>query len=474
MKENEVYSIRKSASSHPHKVTPKAHTPKNTAPIVQPPEPQPVIQAPAVTPSVPVEPVVQAPIQAPEPQVSLEEQTRIDRDEAIALTRSKIAAIHGEQLPEQPTQAEIPQAQAPIITQGYAEEQTLQQQIDPANYHATPDHELPAPIASPAPSTNDYGQFSLPGLIEPKQAAEPTGVPVQHTVVSPVQKPAIKSRLKDKLAKIDHSKIKQQAKSHLDKAKKIKNRVKKAHAEISESDKKFKPIWKKFAPAVSLVLIITLVLNNQLVYGQISYYVTPGNRIERPTIVESKAGSMAPEGERIVIPKINVDVPINYKVKTYEEDAIQKGLEDGIVHYANTGMPGEVGNNVLLGHNTNNFWNSGKYKTAFVLLDRLKEGDTLEIHHKEKRYVYAVYEKKVIDPDNFSVVTQKVTEPIITLITCHPPGTSWERLIIQARQISPEPNQSDKAQGSDLPEGLEGDVPGAAPSVLEDLTGWLF
>ena len=153
---------------------------------------------------------------------------------------------------------------------------------------------------------------------------------------------------------------------------------------------------------------------------------------------------------------------------------MQAGLENGVVHYKNTGMPGVVGNNVILGHNTNNFWNSGKYKTAFVLLDRLEKGDTFEVHHEGKRYIYEIYEKKVIEPTDRSVVTQEVTEPIVTLITCHPPGTSWKRLIIQARQISPEPVRADKTVKNEIPDTVKENIPANSESAISSIFGWLF
>ena len=149
-------------------------------------------------------------------------------------------------------------------------------------------------------------------------------------------------------------------------------------------------------------------------------------------------------------------------------------MEDGVVHYNKTGMTGQVGNNVILGHNTNNFWNSGRYKTAFVLLDRLENEDTFEVHHEGKRYIYEIYKKKVIEPSDFSVVTQEVTEPVVTLITCHPPGTSWKRLIIQARQISPEAARADETTKNEIPEAVDSNLPANSESAISSIFGWLF
>lgn len=454
MKEDQVYSIHSKKSSQPQKIGSDSNSDAispsaGLVSAVTPQEPQvPDLPPLPLETSLPPTPIPPPAPEAPSPSEA--EQSQIERERAVAMAQSKINALYGEEaLAAEPGQVDQ-------IAQGYATEQIIQTEIDPTHAPSQPDHQLPPP----QPEQKYAEQAPITESPSPEQYAP------QPTAKKHIDK------IKDKIKK---SGVKEKANAHIAKARNLKNKIKQApkNKPAAPTENKKKSIWRRLAPAASLVLVITLILNNQLVYGQISYYVTPGDRIERPTIVESEAGNQAPPGDRIIIPKINVDVPINNNVKTYDEDAIQRGLEDGIVHYAKTGMPGEVGNNVLLGHNTNNFWNSGKYKTAFVLLDRLKEGDTFEIHHKEKRYVYTVYKKKIIQPDDFSVVTQKVTEPIVTLITCHPPGTSWERLIIQARQISPEPAKSDTTIGNEIPQA-EGDVPGAAPGPLEDLFGWIF
>jgi len=188
---------------------------------------------------------------------------------------------------------------------------------------------------------------------------------------------------------------------------------------------------KALFSAATVVIIVLITFQNQVIIGQVSYYTSPGDRVDVPVITDiSIDQAVAPES-KVIIPKINVNVPVNYDITTYDEATIQRGLENGVVHYANTALPGQVGNNVILGHNTNNFWNSGNYKTAFVLLDRLENGDTIELHYNSKRYVYEVFNKKVVEPNDFSLINQQVQEPIVSLITCTPPGTSWQRLLFR-------------------------------------------
>jgi sortase A len=98
-----------------------------------------------------------------------------------------------------------------------------------------------------------------------------------------------------------------------------------------------------------------------------------------------------------------------------------------------------VGNAVIFGHSSNNILNKGAYKFAFVLLNRLQEGDTFMLTKDGKRYVYRVYKKYVVKPTEVGVLGTQDKPSTATLITCDPPGTSINRLIVVGEQISPDP-----------------------------------
>ena len=228
----------------------------------------------------------------------------------------------------------------------------------------------------------------------------------------------------------------------------------------------------RIAPLMTaaLVIIFILIVNyNNLVIAQVKQYITPGTGQNSPTIIDPNSDVAIGKEPRLIIPKINVDVPVVYDVTTYDEAAIQAGLEEGVVHYGTTPVPGEAGNNVIVGHSSNNFFNGGKYKFAFVLLDRLEKGDTFILHYEGKRYIYRVYNKVIVEPTDFSII-QPTPTPTTTLITCTPPGTSWHRLAIQAEQISPAPT---KAQTAAKPGAVETEeatlVPGNSPSLFDRL-----
>lgn len=170
-------------------------------------------------------------------------------------------------------------------------------------------------------------------------------------------------------------------------------------------------------------------------------FIRPSTNVSAtPIIVDANDGGPVGPEAKIIIPKINLEAPVVYDVETIEEKAVQKGLESGVVHYATTPNPGEKGNSVIFGHSSGNILNKGKYKFAFLLLKSVDTGDTFIVQKDSKRYVYKVYNKYVTTPEDVSVLQSGDKPAMMTLITCDPPGTSSNRLIIQAEQIFPDPS----------------------------------
>ncbi len=200
----------------------------------------------------------------------------------------------------------------------------------------------------------------------------------------------------------------------------------------------------------------------------IAPFITPSRQVsDTPIIADTASASGAP---KILIPKINVEIPVVYDEPSIEEKAMQKALERGVVHYATTPYPGEKGNGVIFGHSSNNILNQGKYKFAFVLLNRLDNGDVFYLNYKDARYAYRVYEKKVVEPTELSVLGPNDKAATMTLITCDPPGTSLRRLIVVAEQINPDPN-GNKATTVDSA-AQPTIIPSNAPSLWQRIKDW--
>lgn len=184
----------------------------------------------------------------------------------------------------------------------------------------------------------------------------------------------------------------------------------------------------------------------------IAPFITPSRNVSATPLILDPNSASVDASPQIIIPKINVQVPAVYTVPTIDEEAIQAGLENGIVHYATTSKPGEQGNAVFFGHSSSNILNRGRYKYAFVLLSWLEVNDTFYVQKDGIRYVYKIFDKRIIKPTEVSIL-----EPVAghtstaTLITCDPPGTNVNRMVLIGDQISPSPtnNAASTAKATD-------------------------
>jgi sortase A len=195
--------------------------------------------------------------------------------------------------------------------------------------------------------------------------------------------------------------------------------------------------------------------------------IQPSRYVSNTPIISS-AGPVSDKSE-IIIPKINVEIPVVYGINTVNENDVEAALESGVVHYADTAVPGQNGNLVIVGHSSNNIFNKGKYKFAFVLLSRLEGGDTFYIQKDGKRFTYQVYEKKIVKPSEVSVLGSAAKPATATLITCDPPGTSLNRLVVVGEQISPDIATNTPAAGQNTVATSARIIPGNAESLWSRL-----
>lgn len=205
----------------------------------------------------------------------------------------------------------------------------------------------------------------------------------------------------------------------------------------------------------------------------IAPFITPSRHISNTPIIIDPANTKAGPEPELIIPKINAELPVVYTESSIEEASIQRALESGVVHYATTSNPGEKGNGAIFGHSSNNIFNRGKFKFAFVMLKRLEIGDTFILQKNSKRYVYRVYEKKIVSPEEVSVLgDQPGKAATFSLITCDPPGTSLKRLVVIGEQISPSPAKNVASTAKkDLSTPLT--LPSNAPSLWQRFTKWM-
>lgn len=121
----------------------------------------------------------------------------------------------------------------------------------------------------------------------------------------------------------------------------------------------------------------------------------------------------------MVIPKINLTVAV--VEGTDEED-----LKYAVGRFEGTGLPGEKGNFAVAGHR------SYTYSEYFNRADELEIGDEIIVRTKKGEFTYVVYEQKVVEPTEISVL-DPTKDATITLVTCTPIRIATHRLIIKGR-----------------------------------------
>lgn len=223
-----------------------------------------------------------------------------------------------------------------------------------------------------------------------------------------------------------------------------------------------------------VALFIFGFLNSQYLSGQVAYRIQSRSQQTQTVTTKKPANTVITVDKNaapaIAITKISVNAPVIYGLTTTEEKVFQKNLQNGVVQYPGTALPGQTGNVVIFGHSSGRWWAPGDYKFVFSLLEKLEDGDEITLDYQGIRYVYHVSHKRVVTPDNMSVLSSVSGEHKLTLITCTPVGTNSKRLIVEAAQISPNPNQDAQADKPATTEGAPAALPSSAPSLWNSVT----
>lgn len=186
---------------------------------------------------------------------------------------------------------------------------------------------------------------------------------------------------------------------------------------------------------IAVTFLVYGVLNFPLLEARAQYYAgqfgsQPAHSAVLPVVPASQS--------EIIIPAIKAKAPVVYETST-DSGSIAYTLRSGVVHYGTTALPGEKGNIAIFGHSSGVAWAPGDYKFVFTLLEKLQDGQQITLDYKGVRYVYVVTGKQVVAPTDMSVLNSKDSQSELSLITCTPVGTSKNRLVVHAKQVSPDP-----------------------------------
>lgn len=131
----------------------------------------------------------------------------------------------------------------------------------------------------------------------------------------------------------------------------------------------------------------------------------------------------------------------NYRVPIVEGVSLPD-LSQGVGHYPETALPGEVGNFAVAGHRATN-------GEPFAYLDQMNTGDDVVVETGTTWYTYEVTKEYIVAPTQVGVILPVPNEPgaeprqqLMTLTTCNPRWDSYERLIFHAELVEELPKGS--------------------------------
>jgi len=133
------------------------------------------------------------------------------------------------------------------------------------------------------------------------------------------------------------------------------------------------------------------------------------------------------KAELIIIDSIEIEGKIVYGSEGEEL------LRQGFWHYPGSKYPGEEGISIIFGHRR---YHLPPDKDTFFNLDKVKIGDRIEIKLIDGTWLeYTVINIISIDPVTLeNLLNEQSDRYLLKLITCHPLGTSKERLIVTAEK----------------------------------------
>lgn len=146
-------------------------------------------------------------------------------------------------------------------------------------------------------------------------------------------------------------------------------------------------------------------------------------QMKSETIAKAKVDSYL-----LTIPKLGIT---SAQVSTRDYN-----LDQHLVQYFGTAIPGEDGTAIIFGHSTIPAWFDPKnYKTIFATLHTIDVGDEIDAIVSGVKYKYKIFSILITSPDDVGILSQNYDNSYITIVTCTPPGTIWKRLIVRATLV---------------------------------------
>jgi len=151
--------------------------------------------------------------------------------------------------------------------------------------------------------------------------------------------------------------------------------------------------------------------------GIFDTYEDSDEEIEEEVELRTQEGESGELLGTLKIPRIDAEMPVVL-------GASQDNLRVAAALMEGTTPIGEIGNAAIAAHR------SHTYGRFFNRLNEMELGDEIIVTTSDDTFVYTVYEIKVVEPDDLSVLNRNRKDRVVTLITCDPIYEATHRLIV--------------------------------------------
>ena len=179
-------------------------------------------------------------------------------------------------------------------------------------------------------------------------------------------------------------------------------------------------VFNNFLTVIVVLLAVYIMFSPFL--ASLSWWV----KHEAPVVSKPPSVATSSEAESTVLDENTVIIPaLGLSEKIYDGESATE-LNKGVWLRPNTSNPSLGSNTVLSGHR---FTYSGQ--DVFYHLDKVKVGDSMEVHWDGVRYEYTVKEIKIVPPTAIEI--EDPTEAsMLTVYTCTPLWSAKDRLVLVA------------------------------------------
>jgi sortase A len=174
-----------------------------------------------------------------------------------------------------------------------------------------------------------------------------------------------------------------------------------------------------------------LLTNSGLSYAGTSTYDPVTKQMREVKIDEDYSTPM-----QITIASIGINsINLQPNVVSQNDKVYNQVLKNGVAHFKGTPLPGDGGNSFIYGHSSvPSFFNINQNnpEVIFSKLENAEVGQIVKITRDGKDLTYTIRTKKMVDPNDLSILQPKGTKETVTLMTCWPLGIGAQRLILIA------------------------------------------